>query len=86
MADPKSQEGGEHIHEHEFIEFTEHGKKGVVPEQKGVNDEQHALYLQFKAKDAEWHRAESKKLMRKVDWHLLPLLILMYLLNFLDRK
>jgi hypothetical protein len=28
----------------------------------------------------------NKKLMRKVDIHLLPLLVLMYLLNFLDRK
>lgn len=86
MDYPKPQQGEEHIHEHEFIEFAEHGKEGVVAVQKGINDAQHELYLQFKTKDAEWHQAESKKLLRKVDLHLLPLLIAMYLLNFLDRK
>jgi hypothetical protein len=28
----------------------------------------------------------TRRLLRKVDFHLLPFLILMYLLNFLDRK
>ena len=28
---------------------------------------------------------ETKKLLRKIDWHLIPFLALLYLLSFLDR-
>lgn len=52
----------------------------------GVNADQAAMFRQFVLADAEWHQGMQKKLMRKVDLHLLPLLIMMYLLNFLDRK
>lgn len=48
--------------------------------------EQAAHYEHFIQADQDWHRAMTKKLMRKVDLHLLPMLSLMYLLNFLDRK
>lgn len=72
----------------DFIEYPEPDKGNeVLPTpQKGVDEEQAALYREFEAKDEEWHHYMHKKLMRKVDWHLLPLLILMYLLNFLDRR
>ena len=33
----------------------------------------------------EFSEAETKKLLRKIDWTLLPLLSLLYLLSFLDR-
>ncbi|KAK4186510.1 putative MFS transporter [Podospora australis] len=39
----------------------------------------------FQNQDPEWRRTFEKKLVRKMDIHLLPCLILMYLLNFLDR-
>lgn len=45
-----------------------------------------ALHRQFASAGEEWHHLTTKKLLRKVDAHLLPILILMYLLNFLDRK
>lgn len=67
-------------------EFIEKKGEAVEPPVKGVTEEQNALYLDFKNKDAEWHQAQTKTLLRKVDLHLLPLLVLMYLLNFLDRK
>ncbi|OJD37720.1 major facilitator superfamily transporter [Diplodia corticola] len=72
----------------DFVEYPDPDKDhGVLPApQKGVDAEQAALYREFEAKDDEWHHYMKKKLMRKVDWHLLPLLILMYLLNFLDRS
>lgn len=72
----------------DFIEYPEPDKDhGALPTpQKGVDEEQAALYREFESKDEEWHAYMHKKLMRKVDWHLLPLLILMYLLNFLDRR
>ncbi|KAI9793284.1 MAG: hypothetical protein M1833_000783 [Piccolia ochrophora] len=54
--------------------------------QKGVDRAQKELYDAFAARDASWHEAETKRLLMKVDWHLLPLLVLMYLLNFLDRN
>ncbi|EKG19221.1 Major facilitator superfamily [Macrophomina phaseolina MS6] len=72
----------------DFIEYPEPDKDDAarpIP-QKGVDEEQAALYREFQTKDGEWHHYMQKKLMRKVDWHLLPLLILMYLLNFLDRS
>jgi hypothetical protein len=43
---------------------------------------QNPLFLAFDSKDAEWHKAFEKKLMRKVDMRLIPLLIIMYLNNF----
>ncbi|KAI0469362.1 allantoate permease [Xylaria cf. heliscus] len=69
-------------------EEIEH-KKDVIEEaakKRGIDEEQVAQFRRFAEADAEWHRAMNKKLMRKVDIHLLPLLVLMYLLNFLDRN
>ncbi|KAL3456997.1 major facilitator superfamily domain-containing protein [Aspergillus heterothallicus] len=51
-----------------------------------VQFEHDELYQVYAAKSEEWHRNMTKKLLRKVDLHLLPLLVLMYLLNFLDRN
>ncbi|CAG7934088.1 unnamed protein product [Penicillium olsonii] len=64
----------------EHVEFQE------KPDHKGSVLEQDALYQAYASKDSEWHQAMTKRLLRKVDWHLLPFLILMYLLNFLDRN
>ncbi|KAI0834265.1 putative MFS transporter [Hypoxylon sp. FL0890] len=52
----------------------------------GIDEEQIILFRQFTAASAEWHRDISKTILRKVDLHLLPMLILMYMLNFLDRN
>lgn len=41
---------------------------------------------EFAFRDEDWHRQETKKLLRKIDSHLLPWIVLMYLTNFLDRK
>lgn len=48
--------------------------------------DQDVLYRAYASKPDEWHRNMTKKVLRKVDIHLLPLLVVMYLLNFLDRK
>lgn len=64
-------------------------KQRVIEEaakKRGIDEEQIAMFRRFTEADENWHRAMQKRLMRKVDVHLLPLLILMYLLNFLDRK
>ena len=53
---------------------------------KGVAADKQDIYMNFASKDAEWRAYNKKKLLRKVDIRLLPLLILMYLLNFLDRS
>lgn len=55
-------------------------------DKKGVDAEQDALYQAYASKSPEWHQKMTRSLLRKVDFHLLPFLILMYLLNFLDRK
>ncbi|KAJ5998414.1 hypothetical protein N7451_006224 [Penicillium sp. IBT 35674x] len=53
---------------------------------KGAELEQDALYQAYVSKSPEWHQKMTRSLLRKVDLHLLPFLILMYLLNFLDRN
>ncbi|KAK5161644.1 hypothetical protein LTR04_003931 [Oleoguttula sp. CCFEE 6159] len=53
---------------------------------KGVDETTRTHYLEFSAKDAEWRAFHNKKLVRKIDLRLMPLLVLMYLLNFLDRS
>lgn len=44
------------------------------------------IYVEFASKDEQWKAIQNKKMLRKVDIRLLPFLILMYLLNFLDRS
>lgn len=53
---------------------------------KGIDEEQRKFHAEFAAQDAAWHSQMRKRLLLKVDIHLLPLLIAMYLLNFLDRN
>lgn len=50
---------------------------GSIPPQKGVDEKQEALYEEFKNRDVSWHQQETKTLLKKVDLHLLPLLVLM---------
>ncbi|KAH1701629.1 hypothetical protein KXV70_007606 [Aspergillus fumigatus] len=45
-----------------------------------------ALYEAYASKGPEWHQQMTRRLLRKVDLHLLPFLVVMYLLNFLDRN
>jgi hypothetical protein len=45
-----------------------------------------AVYLEYAAQTPQWKAHHTSRLLRKVDVRLLPLLILMYLLNFLDRS
>jgi len=40
----------------------------------------------FATRDEAWHAYTTKQLVRKIDWHLLPWIVLMYLTNFLDRN
>lgn len=61
----------------EFVEY-----RGTKDDQT----EQDILYQAYAAKGPEWHQRMTRKVLRKVDWHLLPFLVLMYLLNSLDRK
>ncbi|KAI5865948.1 allantoate permease [Durotheca rogersii] len=51
-----------------------------------ADGKQEVLFQQFGSASQEWHTDMSKRLLRKVDLHLLPMLVLMYLLNFLDRN
>lgn len=61
-------------------------EKSSIKDLDNVNQEQAAYFSDFATKDEEWVEYKNKKLLRKVDAHLLPLLILMYLFNFLDRS
>ncbi|KAJ2980790.1 hypothetical protein NUW58_g6853 [Xylaria curta] len=85
MDNAKAEEPLEAKHERDEIEH-----KAVMIEEaakkRGIDEQQVAQFRQFTEADADWHRGMQKRLMRKVDIHLLPLLVLMYLLNFLDRN
>lgn len=63
-----------------------HEVEDLKPSSNGPSDPTLQIYLAFAAKDAEWKAAQSKKLLKKIDIRLIPFLILMYLLNFLDRS
>ena len=60
--------------------------RSSIDKKKGVNEEQQAFYNDFATRDEEWKKFHTKKLLRKVDTRLLPFLVVMYLLNFLDRS
>jgi hypothetical protein len=51
----------------------------------GADATQKALYAEFASKDEAWKNEMDKKLVRKIDGRLLPILVVLYLLNFLDR-
>ncbi|KAI0479472.1 allantoate permease [Xylariaceae sp. FL0804] len=57
-----------------------------LPQFRGIDENQAAVFRQFERADAGWHAGMKKRLMTKVDIHLLPLLALVYTLNFLDRN
>lgn len=76
-----------------FVNDTEKKDDGSLQEVEdfksspdGPLDPTLQIYLAFAAKDAEWKAAQNKKLLKKIDIRLIPFLILMYLLNFLDRS
>lgn len=54
-------------------------------EKNDVLKMENPLYAQFASWTDEQRKQYERKFVRKVDWRLMPLLILMYLNNFLDR-
>lgn len=74
------------VDEQDAINEDEYSQINEEPHLKGLPEDKRQLYLSYAAKDAEWKALHTKKLLRKVDLRLLPLLVLMYLLNFLDRS
>ncbi|KAI5860343.1 putative MFS transporter [Durotheca rogersii] len=58
----------------------------TVADHDAADEQRAAFFEQFDSAGGEWHRGMARRLMRKIDAHLLPMLILMYLLNFLDRN
>ncbi|KAI1135846.1 putative MFS transporter [Hypoxylon sp. FL0543] len=86
MASTKTEESQEGIEV--ANEEVEHQKEAIAAAIRihGVDEEQAILFGRFTTASSEWHRDISKTILRKVDFHLLPMLILMYMLNFLDRN
>jgi MFS family permease len=56
----------------------------VVPSAAGQTPEAWATH--FTSQSDEWRRNFERKLLRRVDLRLMPTLVVMYLLNFLDRS
>ncbi|RDL40764.1 uncharacterized protein BP5553_00743 [Venustampulla echinocandica] len=63
---------------------AEHIEEGQ--DKVGPNPLQEPFYLEYLSKSPEWHQKMTKTLLRKVDFRLLPFLVVMYFLNFLDRN
>lgn len=82
--------GNEDKHQDADVERQEHrislekdaANLNAVP---GADAAQKALFVEFANKDEVWKKQMDKKLVRKIDIRLLPVLIVLYLLNFLDR-
>ncbi|GLI80723.1 hypothetical protein PoHVEF18_009080 [Penicillium ochrochloron] len=69
--------------------MDKHGAEQIEcqePSKKVLDSQQDVLYQAYASKSPEWHQKMTRTLLRKVDFHLLPFLVLMYLLNFLDRN
>jgi MFS family permease len=58
----------------------------LVDPYTGASEQQQAFYEMFDASDNEYHRQERQKLLRLVDWHLIPLLGAIYFMSFLDKN
>lgn len=72
-----------HLHEHDkaeavaVIEFASDAlEKAVAQEVGGLNE----------SDQPEYHDKETQRVIRKVDWRLVPMLTSLYLLAFLDRS
>lgn len=60
---------------------------GTENPEKASQDTTRVAHIEhFENEDAPQHKVRTRRLLRKIDLHLLPFLILMYLLNFLDRS
>jgi hypothetical protein len=66
--------------------IEENGTFQEIENSKTPADPTLQIYLDFAAKDAQWKGMQNKKILRKIDIRLLPFLVLMYMLNFLDRS
>ncbi|KAI0885042.1 putative MFS transporter [Annulohypoxylon maeteangense] len=83
MASAKSLEGVK-------MAFTEvENQKEAIPSVlagQGLDEEQIAQFRKFTTADPEFHSKITKTLRRKVDFRLMPMIALMFMLNFLDRN
>ncbi|KAK7736697.1 hypothetical protein SLS53_006906 [Cytospora paraplurivora] len=65
----------------------ESGILDLVEPGKPSHDDIRVTHIEnFESEDDSQHRGRTSKHLRKIDLHLLPFLIVMYLLNFLDRS
>lgn len=69
------------------LEQDEKVQRAASPSTAAAETSKNDEYVaRFEAQDEEWRKEFDKRLLRKVDIRLLPTLIIMYLLNFLDRS
>lgn len=80
--DEKHNEADVERQEHRLSLEKNQAKLDSMP---GADPAQKAFFEEFANKDQAWKDNMDKQLLRKIDIRLLPILILLYLLNFLDR-
>ncbi|KAI1456446.1 putative MFS transporter [Annulohypoxylon moriforme] len=87
MASEKTKESLEGVKmAYAEVENQKEAIASVPPLGNGIDEEQVALFRKFTTADPEFHRKLTKTLTRKVDFHLMPMIALMFMLNFLDRN
>lgn len=74
---------GADVERQERLSLEKDAKLDSLP---GADPAQQAFFAEFANKDQAWKDKMDKQLLRKIDIRLLPVLILLYLLNFLDRS
>lgn len=70
----------------EVATAEDHSASNALAAEALQDESSRALISHFESQSDEWRQEKSKALLRKVDLRLLPFLIVMYLLNFLDRS
>lgn len=63
---------------------SSHLQDYIKPTSSKDLDETYEVYKQQDARDIDAH--EAKRVLRKIDWHLMPLLMGTYMLQYLDKS
>lgn len=73
-------------HGEEMVERPNSKGSGGTPTSTKLDGTKQSFVDHFEGQDASWRQQADTRLVRKIDARMLPCLIIMYLLNFLDRS
>ena len=78
--------GQEHHPQNDKIKYVGQFVREIDPSNAGEHDNTAPNeFAQIQQWSAEHRRTAERALVRKIDWRLLPAVIIMYIMNYLDR-